>query len=378
MTKTNQASLSTPMRAAGRRIKKAVAGAAVAAATFGVGVDQAQAQQQIDQVPDYHEVQQGDTLWDLSGTYYGDTYQWPRLWSYNPHVTNPHWIYPGDIVYLKPTTQVPGGETAGRPGQELETVAQVPGEPAQGMYLPLGGFVAKEQVEYVGRIVASPKEANMLGEFDRAWVGFGDDSYTEKEKDEIDEDDRYAFKDPGKVNKGDKFAVVREAGPVVDSEGNTIGYKYVVLGAIEITETNEKYLDEAKVTKSWKEMYRNDMLLPFERQVRVVEPAEATEDTVAEIVDTLELGSLFGEHHYVFINKGAADGIRMGNRLFVYQQDEGLHFEAVDGEVSEEIPWQRVGQVLVVDVRENYATAVVTDSRKELNIGDRLEGYTGY
>jgi hypothetical protein len=51
---------------------------------------------------DYHVVEQGDTLYDLSGRYFGDTQEWPRLWSYNPHVTNPHWIYPGDIVYLRP------------------------------------------------------------------------------------------------------------------------------------------------------------------------------------------------------------------------------------------------------------------------------------
>src|SRR6202008_4797742 len=27
-------------------------------------------------------------------------WQWPRVWSYNPQVANPHWIYPGDQLRM--------------------------------------------------------------------------------------------------------------------------------------------------------------------------------------------------------------------------------------------------------------------------------------
>src|SRR4029079_15071594 len=47
-------------------------------------------------VPGVHTVKRGDTLWDLSGHYYGNTWGWPKVWSYNPQISNPHWIYPGD------------------------------------------------------------------------------------------------------------------------------------------------------------------------------------------------------------------------------------------------------------------------------------------
>src|SRR5690606_12639345 len=49
-----------------------------------------------DEVPEAHVVQKGDTLWDISGYYLHDPYQWPKLWSYNEHITNAHWIFPGD------------------------------------------------------------------------------------------------------------------------------------------------------------------------------------------------------------------------------------------------------------------------------------------
>jgi nucleoid-associated protein YgaU len=43
-------------------------------------------------MPQTHTVKDGDTLWDITQTYYGDPYRWPQVWSYNPEITNPHWI----------------------------------------------------------------------------------------------------------------------------------------------------------------------------------------------------------------------------------------------------------------------------------------------
>ena len=40
-------------------------------------------------VPQTHTVKDGDTLWDITQTYYGDPYRWPQVWSYNPDITNP-------------------------------------------------------------------------------------------------------------------------------------------------------------------------------------------------------------------------------------------------------------------------------------------------
>src|SRR3954454_11797594 len=48
-----------------------------------------------------HSVVSGDTLWDLSNRYYRSSWEWPRLWSYNPEITNPHWIYPGHVLRLQ-------------------------------------------------------------------------------------------------------------------------------------------------------------------------------------------------------------------------------------------------------------------------------------
>ncbi len=314
--------------------------------------------------PDYHVVQDGDTLYDLSGAYYGDVYQWPKMWSYNTHITNPHWIYPGDVIYLRAAQAAPSTDGG--------AVAEEQGE--GGLLMPVAGFVTKDALEYSGRIVGSPKEANMLSPLDVAWIGTGDDAYSEDEKDEMEEDDRRATS--GEIKEGDVFAIVREMGKMEDSEGDTVGHKYIVLGSLRVDEVSDKYYDTATIVQAWREIERGDFLIPYERQLKNVEPVKSDKDMVAEIVDGLEALFAYGEFHYVFVNKGAADGIRPGNRFFVYHRNEGLDFRGKNND--EKIPWRQVGQVMVLDVRENFSLALVTDSKKEISIGDRLEMYEGY
>jgi hypothetical protein len=52
------------------------------------------------EIPPTYSVRRGDTLWDITGHFYGNPYDWPRVWSYNAEITNPHWIYPDQVVRL--------------------------------------------------------------------------------------------------------------------------------------------------------------------------------------------------------------------------------------------------------------------------------------
>ncbi len=315
--------------------------------------------------PDYVVVNSGDTMWDLSGAYYGDNYMWPRMWGFNAHITNPHWIYPGDIIYMKSPNAV-----ADSKGDPVVVSRMNDGS----MNLPVAGFVSKERVEYSGRIIASPKAAAMLSPLDKAWVGFGEDAYTDEEKEDIDEEDRAVGKKAAKPQVGEVFAIIREVGTLENEDGDTEAHKYFVIGTLRITEVSDKYHDTAEVVQAWQEIERGDYLIPYERQLKSVQPVQSDRDMVAKIIDSVDPISQFAEHHYIFVNKGADDGLRVGNRMFIYQRFEGLDLDSSD----EKIPWQRVGQVLVLDVRKNYSLAVITDSAREVVIGDRLEMYSGY
>ncbi len=50
-------------------------------------------------------VKEGDTLWDLSDEFLHDPFAWPDLWENNRHIQDPHWIYPGDSIYLGDSTR---------------------------------------------------------------------------------------------------------------------------------------------------------------------------------------------------------------------------------------------------------------------------------
>src|SRR5215813_5694771 len=120
-----------------------------------------------------HSVVRGDTLWDLSQTYLGSPWYWPKVWSYNPEIANPHWIYPGNRVRFFPSgEEVPARvEVASAPtempedvdapalmegGDEgrVELAGQIGYQPRNdgGAQMRLQGFATSREIEAAGRI----------------------------------------------------------------------------------------------------------------------------------------------------------------------------------------------------------------------------------
>lgn len=53
-----------------------------------------------DRQSEVYNVQEGDTLWGISKTFFGEGNYWPKIWALNYKITNPHQISPGDRVFF--------------------------------------------------------------------------------------------------------------------------------------------------------------------------------------------------------------------------------------------------------------------------------------
>ena len=67
-------------------------------------------------------VKDGDTFWDLAFEFTGDPFEWPFIWKDNPHIKNPHLIYPGDQLHIssasyKDSTTTVNDSDSGKYGQ---------------------------------------------------------------------------------------------------------------------------------------------------------------------------------------------------------------------------------------------------------------------
>ena len=127
--------------------------------------------------PTIYVVKRGDTLWDISERFFKDPFFWPNLWSRNPTIGNPHFIYPGQKLRILPdrievvTTPVPSSPTAGSesatPGDLKsirEKIFQVFGSE---------GFITEKELAGVGRIVATNHDRVIVGAMDTVYTDIG-------------------------------------------------------------------------------------------------------------------------------------------------------------------------------------------------------------
>ena len=297
---------------------------------------------QAQQVPDEHIVEPGDTLWDICEEYFSDPWQWPTLWAINPHVTNPHWIYPGDVLRLR--LGADGSGTVQLDGLKYTVGAE------NAAHVSLNeGFITEEPVEKLGELAYSPLQNQYLAEENLVYLTF----------EKLDE-----------VRVGQKFSVydvLNDVDHPVDER--RVGTKIKVMGVVEVIGVDE-HVARARVTQSYEEIKRGLPLTHLIEHYLLVNPRQNLIDLEGIIIDAMRPQKEIGQFFQVFIDRGAKDGVQVGNRFFVMRRGDG--FLHLTPDRDQDLPWEQIGEALVVDTQDRNSTAIVTRAALELRRGDRV------
>lgn len=317
-----------------------------AALALGAGVAQAQVQlvdgkYSRNDVPEEYIVEPGDTLWDICETYFNEPYMWPNVWALNPQITNPHWIYPDDVIRLRSKTQ--------REVAASDPIVYTVGTDNARQVSVNEGLITEKDLERAGVIEWSPET--------RKYLATGDTVYLKLEK--LDE-----------ARVGEKFTVYRDLGPVTHPEtGDKVGDKIHLLGVVEINLIDE-HVARGTLTSSFQEIIRGDQVLPLQEHFNIVAPRQNLIDLKGTVVDALRKITELGEFHLVFLDRGAKDGVQIGNRFFVMRRGDG--FIETTRSVDRRLPWEQIGEAIVVRAEDRNSAAVITKSAIEVRRGDRV------
>ncbi|RJO72606.1 MAG: LysM peptidoglycan-binding domain-containing protein [Myxococcales bacterium] len=327
-------------------------------------------------------VQSGDTLWDISGRILGNPWYWQKVWAMNPQIENPHWIYPGNIIYFQPAgmrgamvsapgEEAPQGESAGQ--DELGSVPEIIDEGSWGKVAEGGryqlqqyltdissskynffnfrrdGFIAKNELKASGHIANSPEDVFLLTEQDRIY---------------IEPEDQTTF------SIGQTYQIFRHEGEVEHpATGEDLGYRVRVLGQCVVKRVTNKVVT-AQITQNYDAIERGDLVRPWKSPVKDIRPTRNKVNLRGYVVDLMEDHGLLAEHLVVYLDKGISQGVEEGNRMFVIRRGDPTGWD--DGFDTDDMPYEKIGELIVLSAGSNTSTALVTRSLLDLRIGDEV------
>jgi len=320
-----------------------------------------------------HTVEKGDTLWDLSQKYLGSPWYWPKVWSYNPEIANPHWIYPGNVVkFVGSGEEVPTQVEVGNGPEDVEpgtivedddrvsTTGKIGYTPKNGVHVRTPGFITDKEIEESGFISGSSAESNMLSFPQTAFV---------------------KFKKDGDAHLGGTYVVFRPSKEVLHPiTGERIGYQTVLLGVVKLQRI-EKKVSVVQIGSTWDEVKRGDLIGPLNDDLmrRVNQRPNDKESKGYVVSATRPWMTVMGEHEFLIIDKGSEAGVQPGNTVTIVRALEGSNPAATIApqEVEEGYPDEDMGTCMAIEVKSKASICILIRSLHEIVRGDRFVMRTG-
>ena len=309
-------------------------------------------------LPETHVVKEGDTLWDITERYYGDPYRWPQVWSYNPEVTNPHWIYPDLELRLRPGDDAVV-KTAPR---GFRPPADSVGEYA--MYMAEYGFLNADALQDAGYIIAANEEHMMMVDTDMVYVRFNEGV---------------------EPQIGRVYTVFRKM-QKFEREYGEKGTLVRIIGEVKLLDYDEaRQVGRALVVNSLDGIERGFRIAPLERKFYWVDVVPAEQSLRATVVASLYPRKLPSTNQIVFVDVGLEQGVVIGNRFYIVRQGDEWRRSA-EGKVGREIettvplpkppkhyPWEVVAIGRAVNVQPKTTAVMLERATRAVRMGDRAE-----
>jgi LysM domain len=330
--------------------------------------------------PDRYVVVKGDTLWDISAKFFKDPWKWPQIWGYNKDtIKDPHWIYPGNVVYLDPSTHtLKVGESApatagANSSSEVPSVVEsgvssssdtVKLYPSAREVSGKGEAIPMISLKDIGPFLSRPlviedseldKAPLLVGTYEqRKLIGMGDVAYAKDMPN----------------NKGVRWQIYRPDRTFKDPDtGEVLGDEVVYLGDAVV----EKFdtLTTLKVSRAVLEIAPGDRFAQattgFASNYQPHAPEKKISAKVISIYGGMEQA---GQNAVVTLNKGRRDGLENGHVLALYQKGEvvpsGSLFSA---DIA--LPDMRYGLLFVFRVFDKVSYGLVMQTRLPVQILDR-------
>ena len=295
-------------------------------------------------------VRPGDTMWKISDRFYDNPLFWPRLWALNQQIDNPSRIYPGDVLSLKiqPPATMPVVKI--EPKAKKISFKDIEPPPPVFYYSPGGseGFISSHQWKHMGTILTSEPPKILLGTGDIVFTNVGSEQ---------------------NVRVGEKFTIFRSSKPVIHPvTGKRAGYKVAILGVAEIVEVIGKRKSTAVIIDSFREITRGARIRPHEPFVKEVIEKKGVERVDGFIIETKNNTALSGQGDVIYMDIGKAHSIVPGNTISVYTQARKSYDPDAGKQVT--IPGALIGKVVVLDVDEENSTGIITESSRQIQIGN--------
>ncbi len=308
--------------------------------------------------PDRYTVVKGDTLWDISGMFLEDPWNWPRIWHINPQVQNPHLIYPGDVLSLiyvngEPRLTVTPGDRTVKLSPQIREV-------------PQDQAVTTIPLESISQFVSRNRLILTEQDFEQA-------PYV------VDSLDRHLAAGPGHAiyvraiedaSRGN-YSLYRKGQPYVDPKTEEIlGYEAIYLGDARLDAPG----DPARMTllKTNREVllgdrvfaYRDDRFDPF---FQPHPPREEIDGQIIAVVDGL---SEVGQFQTVVVNLGDRHNMEVGHVVSIQQQGLTVRDTISDRDDEVTLPDERAGTAIIYRTFENVSYALVVDAIRAIHVND--------